>query len=222
VTPEDALHAAARTVGRMPESEIQDRFARLQEARRARTRKEALAQQVEAASLELDEAAYHAGLKYEGSGDLETAAHWYGAAAGNDFPGASLKLAVVLDALAAKHNAKGETRAGGALAEEVLEWCVKAFAAGEVGASEFIEQLDARLDPALLQFRMAPASPGGGEAAKPGAPGNPETGLCALGGLRKVTALDASELMEHCLSCGPCQAGLAELAVGHARAHSSR
>jgi hypothetical protein len=183
MTPEDALRAAARTIGQMQEADIQRKFAELQEARKARTRREILRQQTD--SLEGDEAAYQAALKHEEDGDLKTAARWYSEAADHDFPGASLRLARVLDALAAEQHARGENQAAEALNEEALEWCAKAFAAGEAGASEFIEEFDARLDPAR----------------------------CALGGLHKVTALDPAQMAEHFRSCGPCQAEQAEQAA---------
>jgi hypothetical protein len=197
VTGEDALRAAARTIGQMPEADIRSKFAQLQAARKARTEREILRQQAEADSVELDEAAYEAAARHEEAGDLESAVRWYRAAAANDFPGASLRLAMVLDALAAEHYAKAETAVGEALSEESRVSAAKAFAAGEVGASEFIEELDARLDPA-----RAAASP----------PTDPEPTECVLGGIQKVARFEPGKMLEHCHSCRSCQAELAKLA----------
>jgi hypothetical protein len=206
MTPEDALRAAARTIGQMPEASIQRKLAQLQEARKIRTQREALRQHVESESLELDEAAYQAALKHEEDGDLRAAARWYRMAAVNDFPGASLKLASVLSvlsALAAEHHARAESQAGPAMYEEAMEWASKAFAAGEVGASRLIGELDERLD------RPAHAAQHGEAMATRLPPDGRTTGECGLGGLRKAVALDPAEMSRHCQSCASCQDELA-------------
>lgn len=220
MTPEDALDAAARTIGEMPADHIRRKFAQLQEAREARGEREALRRQAEAGSLELDEAAYQAGFKHEEEGDLKAAARWYRGAAASDFPGASLRLAIVLDALAAEHHAKGETQAAEAVNEDAREWAAKAFAAGEVGASRLMEELDARMDPARPRAQAAPAAPASASQASPAGseappgPGEAAAGWCSLGGLRQAAQLDdAAEMYEHCRSCGSCQAELAQLAA---------
>lgn len=196
MTAEDALRAAAHTIGQMTETDLQSKFAQLQEARKARTEREVLRQQVEGDSVELDEAACQAALRNEEAGDLRAAERWYRAAAENDFPGASLRLAVVLDALAAEHHSRGETHAEEAVNEDAREWAAIAFAAGEIGASRLMEELDARLEHGR---RTASLSPG----ELPAAP------RCALGGLRQVAALDPDEMNKHCSSCESCQAELA-------------
>jgi TPR repeat protein len=149
----------------MPEDAVQSKFAQLQQMREASTEREIIRQQAEADSAEGDEAAYQAGLMYERS-DLEKAAHWYGVAAVNDFPGASLKLAVVLAALAEKCRARGETRAEAALVDEASDWCVKACAAGEFVEGEIepfdlMEKLNERLGP---DWCPAEPDPGSGPA----------------------------------------------------------
>jgi ATP-dependent exoDNAse (exonuclease V) alpha subunit len=194
-----ALRAAARTIGQMTEASVEAKFAQLRQARNARSEREIIRQQAETDSLELDEAAYEAALKHEESGDLTAAARWYRAAAVNDFPGASLKLAAVLTAMAAAHRARGETHAEEALVADALEWCTKAFAAGEDGASDLIEELDARLDP----HNPPQAQPR--SAA-------PQDAQCALGGLRNVVALDKDKMIQHLRSCGPCRAEQARTA----------
>jgi hypothetical protein len=103
VTPQEALRAAACTISQMPKTDIERKFAQLQAARNDRNQREFLRQMAYTDSLELDEGAYQAAFKYEEEGDLKTAARWYSAAAVNDFPGASLRLAIVLGTLAAKH-----------------------------------------------------------------------------------------------------------------------
>jgi hypothetical protein len=196
VTAEDALLAGARTIGQMPEADIRSKFAQLQAARKARTDVEILRQQAEADSVELDEAAYEAAARHEEAGDLESAVRWYRAAAANDFPGASLRLAMVLDTLAAEHYAKAETALAEALSEESWASASKAFAAGEVGASEFIDELYARLDPR--------------RAAAP--PAEPEPTVCSLGGFFNLTRFNPGKMLEHLRSCRSCQAERAEVA----------
>ncbi len=208
----EVLRAAARTIGQVPEADIESKFAQLQEARKARTEREIIRQQAETDSLELDEAAYLVGLKHEESGDLRAAERWYRAAAVNDFPGASLRLASVLNALAAEHHARAETQAEEALIEEAHEWGAMAFGAGEDGASELNEELNARLDP-----DRPTAQP-----AAPASPSDPAATQCALGGLRKAALLDQDKMTEHLDSCGPCQAELAEQSAGSASTPASR
>ena len=62
----------------------------------------------------------------------------------NDFPGASLKLAMVLATLAAECRARGETHAEEALIEEAQDWCIQACAAGEfvVGETEAFDLMN--------------------------------------------------------------------------------
>jgi hypothetical protein len=200
-TPEaDVLSAAARTIGQMPGEAIQSKFAQLQQMRKARTEREIIRQQTETDSLEGDEAAYQAGLMHENS-DLRKAARWYRAAAVNDFPGASLKLAKVLTALAAEHYARGETHAGEALIEEASDWCVKACAAGEfvegeTEAFDLMEELNMRLDPDSRR-------------AEPGS-GSPATAPCTHGGLKNVIAMPNQAMEEHLKSCSSCKAEKAE------------
>lgn len=192
----DFLSAAARTIGQMPEDAIQSKFAQLQQMSKASPEREIIRRQAEADSVEGDEAAYQAGLMYERS-DLEKAARWYRAAAVNDFPGASLKLAVVLVALAAECRTRGETQAEEALVEEASDWCIQACAAGEfvegeIEAFDLIEELNERLGP---DWRHAEPDPGSG----------PAVGLCTRGGLAKVIALPNPAMEEHLKSCNSCR-----------------
>jgi hypothetical protein len=201
MTPEetqlsDFLSAAARTIGQMPEDAVQSKFAQLQQMSKAYTEREIIRQQAEADSVDGDEAAYQAGLMHERS-DLEEAARWYRAAAVNDFPGASLKLAKVLAALAAECRARGETHAEEALVEEASDWCIKACAAGEfvegeTGPFDLMEELNERLSP---DWRRAEPDPGSGPAA----------GQCTRGGLAKVIALPNHIMEEHLKSCSFCR-----------------
>lgn len=197
MTPEaDFLSAAARTIGQMPEEAVQSKYAELQQIRRARTEREITREQEATDSLEGDEAAYQAGLMSEES-DLKNAVRWYRAAAVNDFPGASLKLAKVLTALAAEHHASGETQAEAAVIEEASDWCVKACAAGEFVAGEIephdlLEELNARLD--LDRPRSEPGS------------GSPAAGQCALGGLQNAMMLNGPKAEKHLRSCTFCNA----------------
>jgi hypothetical protein len=217
---EDGLRAAARTIGQMPEADIRRKFAQLQEARKARSQHEILRQQAELDSLELDEAAYQAGVKSEEDGDIRTAARWYHAAAVSDFPGASLRFASVLDALAAEYGTSaGESQLRTAMIMDALEWCAKAFAAGEDGAGDLIETLTAHLDPARLQAQPPPAAPTSAGVASSGASeaiprrGEQAEDHCALGGLWNVIKLSPGEMGEHFRSCHFCRSCLAELAV---------
>jgi hypothetical protein len=201
MTPEetqlpDFLSAAARTIGQMPEDAVQSKFAQLQQTSKAYTEREIIRQQAEADSVEGDEAAYQAGLMYEKS-DPEKAARWYRVAAMNDFPGASLKLAMVLAALAAECRARGETHAEEALVEEAKDWCINACAAGEfvegeTEAFDLMEELNERLGP---DWRQAEPDSGSGPAA----------GRCTHGGLAKVIALPNRAMEEHLKSCSSCR-----------------
>lgn len=217
MTPEetqlsDVLSAAARTIGQMPEEAVQSKFAQLQQMS-ARTEREIVRQMAEADSVEGDEAAYQAGLMYEKS-DLKQAARWYRIAAVNDFPGASLKLARVLADLAAECRARGETDAGDALADEALDWCLKACAAGEfiegeTEAFDLMEELNERLGP---DWRQAEPDPGG----------SPATGRCTHGGLAKVIALPNHAMEEHLKSCSSCKDEKAKWAARDESAPTSR
>jgi hypothetical protein len=198
---EDALDAAARTMGEMPEDDIRSRFAQLRAAQRARTGLEISRQQAETDSVDLDEAAYLAGLKHEESGDLKAAVRWYRAAAVNDFPQASLKLASALNSLAAEHRARGETHAEEALIDDAHEWAAKAYAAGEDGA-DLIDDADwPQADPS---------------------PDQPAPPQCSLGGLRKAALLDdQDQLAEHLDACDSCQSEQ-KADDSHESAHISR
>jgi hypothetical protein len=205
----DLLSAAARTIGQMPEDAVQSKFAQLQQISKASTEREIIRQQTEADSVEGDEAAYQAGLTYEKS-DPEKAARWYRAAAVNDFPGASLKLAMVLTALAAECRGRGETRAEEALVEEARDWCLKAcsageFVEGETEAFDLMEELNERLSPDWRQ-------------AEPG----PADGRCIHGGLTKVIALPNSAMEEHLKSCSFCRDEKAERAARDTSTPASR
>jgi hypothetical protein len=218
MTPEETqlpnfLSAASRTIGQMPEDAVQSKFAQLQQMSKARTEREISRQQAEADSVEGDEAAYQVGLMCERS-ELEKAARWYRAAAVNDFPGASLKLAMVLAALAAECRARGETHAEEALVEEASDWCIKACAAGEfvegeTEAFDLMEELNKRLGP---DWRQPELDPGSGPAA----------GQCTRGGLAKVIALPNRAMEGHLKSCSPCRDEKAARAARDASTPASR
>jgi TPR repeat protein len=143
--PEIHLRAAARTIDQMPATDLQRAFRELKERRDARTQMEVLQQQTELASLDLDEAAYELASEAEAQNDLARAAHWYGAAALNDFADASLRLAKIFDALAEEHlNARDGapgTREELDLFSEACTWYGNAIAAGETEADELLEKL---------------------------------------------------------------------------------
>lgn len=149
MSPDDELRTAARTISQMSNTDIQRKFRQIQQARNARSQHEMLRQQTEFGTPELDEAAYQAGLKAEEDGDLRMAARWYHAAAVNDFPEASLRLAVVLAALAAECRTEAESQLEKTMISDALEWYAKAFAAGEVEDDEddeLTDKLITRLD----------------------------------------------------------------------------
>lgn len=215
MTPEetqlpDFLSAAASTIGQMPEDAVQSKFAQLQQMIRACTEREIIRHQVEADSVEGDEAAYQTGLMYERS-DLGEAARWYRAAAVNDFPGASLKLAVVLAAQAAECRARGETHAEEALVEEASEWGIKAYVAGEFveGDTEAFDLMGE------LNKRRGPDWP----QAEPDLGSGPAADRCTRGGLAKIMALPTHAMDEHMKSCSSCRD---ERAARDASTHASR
>jgi hypothetical protein len=218
MTPEeiqlsDVLSAAGRTIGQMPEEAVQSKFAQLQQMGGARTEREITRQQAEADSVDGDEAAYQAGLMYERS-DLKQAARWYRAAAVNDFPGASLKLAKVLAVLAAECRARGETHAEEAWVEEASDWCIKACAAGEFVEGE-IEPFDLMEE---LNELLGPDS----RQAEPGPGSSPPADRCTRGGLAKVIALPNLAMEEHLKSCGSCKDEKAKRAARDESAPTSR
>jgi hypothetical protein len=202
MTPEEILRTrvlseAAATIGDMPEDQIRAKYAQMQQARKDRSEREAARQKAAVNAVHSDEAAYRLGLMYEESDPVE-AEEWYRAAAANDFPGASLKLAKILAARAADHHAGGETQAEESLIEEAQEWCMKAVAAGEFIAGEIepfdlTEQLNSQLD------RLRAGRPRDDD------PRGPATSQCA--GRRQAALLaDPVKLAEHLASCEACLA----------------
>jgi hypothetical protein len=196
-----ALRAAADTIGQMPDTELQYKLRQLKEARKARTPHEVLRQQAELDSLELDEAAYTLAEQAHQAGNLPEAARWYRVGAINDFAEASLKLAVVLDSLAAKYlfgpDSPAATREELGLVSEAALWYSRAFASGEIEAAELLDNLIARHDrQPRATFMVASVGESTG------------TGTCEFGGLRNVVNLPSSEAVAHCGSCRPCMAEL--------------
>ena len=122
------------------------------------SQREILRQQERLHSLELDEAAYQAAAKAQDCGDLPEAARWYRVAAINDFAEASLKLAKVLDSLAAGYRTRLESRTARqeemALVTEAARWYVEAYATGHIEAAELLDKL------------IATHSPGTGDAQR--------------------------------------------------------
>jgi TPR repeat protein len=159
--PEVHLRAAAGSIDQMPSTELQRALRQLKERRNARTQLEVLHQQTELASLDVgDEAAYQLACEAEDKGDLARAAQWYMAAALNDFGDASLKLAMIFDALAEKQfNAQGGnpgTREELDLFSEACRWYADALAAGEAEADELLEKL---IDRHFGRSRPSPTGP---------------------------------------------------------------
>jgi hypothetical protein len=197
-----ALRAAAATIGQMPDAELQCKLSQLKKARRARSPHEVLRQQAELDSLELDEAAYKLASRAHRDGNLPEAARWYRAGAINDFAEAPLKLAMVLDSLAAKHLARPESPAAmreelGLVTEAAL-WYLMAFRAGDIEAAELLDTLIARHDRRACTALAA-------DEEDPGA------GTCMIGGLRSVMELPPAEATAHCGSCRACKAELVKL-----------
>lgn len=166
--PEIHLRAAAAAIDQMSGPERQQALRQLKERRNTRTQMEMLRQQTELASLDLDQAAYQLASEAEAKGDLARAAHWYTAAALNDFSDASLKLAMILDALAEKHldarDGNPATREELDLVSEACRWYSDALAAGETKAYELLEKL---IDRHLGKSRRSATRAGG---VKPGVP----------------------------------------------------
>jgi TPR repeat protein len=146
---EDALRQAHHSIGRMPDDAIRRKLASIQSAREARGHREVLRQQQELDALELGEAAYQNGTRSHEEGDLRQAARWYRAAALSDYADASLKLAVVLDAMAEECAAKhgNQTAEELTLTAESLQWYATAFGAGEPDAADLLDALITRLAP---------------------------------------------------------------------------
>ena len=169
---EDQLRTAAGTINDMSEAELRHKFRQMRARLGGRTPHEALRQQSELDSLELDEAAYRLAARAEEAGDLATAARWYRAAALNDFADAALRLAAVLHAQAerdpAAPDSQGETRAELHLVTEAARWYIAAFAAGDVEAEEFLENLLSRHDPGRSRARPSGDDGPGVDSQVPG------------------------------------------------------
>jgi TPR repeat protein len=180
IMPEIQLRAAASAIDQMPAAELQQALVRLHERREARTKMEVLLQRTELASLDLDQAAYQLASEAEAKGDLARAAHWYTAAALNDFGDAPLRLASILDALAGTHltaqDGKPATREELDLVSEACRWYADAVTAGEFEADELLENLIERHlgKSRRVTDRTGAARPGGQPGgARP--PSDPET-----------------------------------------------
>jgi len=198
-----ALRAAAATIGQMSDTELQCKLSQLKKARKARTPREIYRQQDELGSLELDQAAYKLASQAHADGNLSEAARWYRVGAINDFADAPLKLAMVLDSLAARYLAGAEspaaTREDLGLVTEAANWYLAAFLVGDLEALDPLDSLIARLDgQARAAHVIATADDSG-------------PGRCAPGGLQKVTELPPAEAIAHCRSCRPCKAELIKL-----------
>jgi hypothetical protein len=151
---EDDLCAAANTIDVASDTDLRSRFNAIRAARKARTQLDVIRQGVETDSLELTRAAYQLGMHSQLVGDLHDAARWYRVAAVNSFPGASLRLAMVLDSLAEEclpgkelPAPEPQSRNELNLVEEAARWYINAFAAGETEAAELLDILVTRHDP---------------------------------------------------------------------------
>jgi hypothetical protein len=228
ITEKD-LRAAADTIDEASDAELQHKLDKLKEALNARTQREVLRQQAELDSLELDQAAYQLASQAAKDGDLANAAHWYRVAAKNDFADSPLKLAEVLGALADKYLARQESRMTVReemeLVSEAARWYAAAYAAGDIEAAEFLEELMARHDPTRLRARPAPSGATGdtdltahadldasadtrsdldADATADIDP-DPDPDTCTLGGLWNVVHLQLAETTAHCGPCRQCQ-----------------
>jgi hypothetical protein len=120
-------------------------------------------------------------------------------AAINDFADAQLKQARVLDALAGMYLTRPESRVATRqemdLVSEAARWYAAAYAAGDIEAAEYMDNLIARHDFTRPRARRTPAADNAGSG----------TGTCPVGGLQKVMRLQLAEATAHCSSCRPCQ-----------------
>jgi len=221
------LRAAADTIDEASDAELQYKLHKLKEALNARTQREVLRQQAELDALELDQAAYQLATQAAKDGDLANAAHWYRVAAKNDFADSPLKLAEVLSALADKYLARPESRITireeMELVSEAARWYAAAYAAGDIEAAEFLEELMARHDPTRPRARPAPSGASGDTDLTPHADLDasadarsdlnadatadvgPDPDACTLGGLQNVVHLQLAETTAHCGPCRQCQ-----------------
>jgi hypothetical protein len=181
---EDKLRAAARTIDCMPEADLTESLSRMKQTLGRRSSLDRARARTELESMELDQAAYDLALQHEADEDLIAAAHWYRAAAMNDFADASFRLAKVLDALAerclAQPSSQTTLREEMDFVVEAARWYVTAYGAGHLEAAGRIDMLIARHDltrPRGVQFDPAPSAP----------PSRDSHG-CKLGGLQAVVA----------------------------------
>jgi TPR repeat protein len=147
-SPEDRLRASAEAIDQMPRHELDQALRQLKVRRSARSQMEMLNQQTDLASptsVELEKAAYELAGDAESRGDLPSAARWYTAAAANDFADASLRLAMIFDALAQSRMCRQDgslaRREELDLVSEACRWYSDALAAGHAEAYELLEKL---------------------------------------------------------------------------------
>lgn len=211
---EDALRHARDTIEQMPDATLQGKLAQFKADYSARDQREILRQQEELDAIELDEAAYWAGVKSEEEGDLREAVRWYQAAAVSDFPGASLKLAKILDRLASEYlDGPGTLTAQEAeLVTRAVYWYVTAFAAGESDDETEIDDLIPRHDPFRKRPQRATLQPQRAAAVERAAPLGDDR--CPIGGLRNLLKLEEADRREHCGSCQHCQSELHTMLPG--------
>ncbi|HET7015985.1 MAG TPA: hypothetical protein VFI65_18830 [Streptosporangiaceae bacterium] len=147
------LHAARATIDQMPEIDLRFRFIVLAEARNSRTELDVVRQQSDTDSLAFNEAAYRlAGLAHD-DGDLLGAARLYRLAAQDDFADSSLRLATVLDSLAAQHQSGSRASSQQRKCEnevklvcDAAHWYLLAYADGNMEAADLLDNLLVRLD----------------------------------------------------------------------------
>ena len=98
-------------------------------------------------SLELEQAAYELGRRYDEEGDIGAAARWYRVAAKNDHADAALRLGMALDLLAERCARQGEPDPAGArrqelyLVTEAAKAYAEAYAAGHTEAADKVDEM---------------------------------------------------------------------------------
>jgi len=160
----DFLRFTAVGIDQVPDAEAGSRYAQFVKACKARTERQVLDQQADmdayAEAHDKDLADYERAERAEASGELHTAAEWYRKAADNDFADSALRLADVLERIAARHLTIPSSRAAAGelhlAIEEASKSYIAALVAGDISLDEWEihnERLINYLDPSRASTR---------------------------------------------------------------------
>jgi hypothetical protein len=177
----DFLYFTATDIDQEPETEVRSRYDQFVQACRTRTERQVLEQQADmdayAEAWDNDLADYERAERAQARGELHTAAEWYRKPADNDFADSALKLADVLERIAALHLMTMPSNRPAAselyfVIEEASKRYIEALMAGDISFDEWEirhERLLNYLDPSRVANDPTPTT--AASAQKPWANG---------------------------------------------------